>query len=125
LIPIAISELTAGHIHSLVKDGVGEGRTIEYKRDLPGSTDEAKGEFLADVSSFANAGRGDLIFGVDADNGIPTRIVGLTGIHADAELLRLESTIRDGVAPRIIGLRMRVIDGFADGPVVIVRVQRS
>jgi len=38
---------------------------LDYKRDVPGESDQDKKEFLADISSFANATGGDLIYGVD------------------------------------------------------------
>jgi len=59
-------------IESLVTDAVSEGRGIEYKGLLPkkGNDDDTK-EFLADVSSFANASGGDLIFGIRAKDGVP------------------------------------------------------
>jgi len=52
-------------LDSLIANGVPEGKTIEYKKVLPGNFDGDKKEFLADVSSFANTAGGDLIFGID------------------------------------------------------------
>jgi hypothetical protein len=111
-------------IEALVTGGVAEGRTIEYKLTLPAGTDDAKKEFLADVSSFANASGGDLVFGVAATNGIPQNVPGLPGINSDAEKLRLEEIIRTGIEPRIVGLRIVHIDGFS-GPVLLVRIPQS
>ena len=34
---------------SLVAEAVAEGKTLEYKRELPGGKDDDKREFLADV----------------------------------------------------------------------------
>lgn len=50
-------------LQELIDNQVPEGKTIEYKEALPGNSDGDKKEFLADVSSFANAAGGDLIFG--------------------------------------------------------------
>ncbi len=55
--------ITKEDIEALVTDAVPEDRTIEYKQQLPGGTDEDKREFLADVSSFANAAGGDVLYG--------------------------------------------------------------
>lgn len=119
-------------IDALVANSVAEGRTVEYKQQLPGGTDEDKREFLADVSSFANAGGGDLIYGIvekrDGDNrptGIPEKAEGVPGISADVEIRRLDEMIRAGIDPRIPGNRIRTIDGFPSGPVLIIRVPRS
>ncbi|MHC5824518.1 MAG: AlbA family DNA-binding domain-containing protein, partial [Nostoc sp.] len=46
-------------------------------------------------------------------------------INSDAEIRRLENIIRDGVAPRIVGLQTKAIDGFADGSVIVIRVPKS
>jgi len=60
-----IDKIAHHDIESLVTNQVRERRTLEYKRELPGNKDSDKNEFLADVSSFANAIGGDLLFGVD------------------------------------------------------------
>jgi len=69
-----LNAITEEDLQSLITNGVAEGRTIDYKRDLPGNSDGDKKEFLADVSSFANTGGGDLVFGMDEAGGLPTRI---------------------------------------------------
>lgn len=111
-------------IDSLISNGVHEGRTIEYKRDLPGSADDDKREFLADVSSFANAGGGDLIYGIAAKDGVPQTVDGL-GFTPDAEKLRLESILRDSIEPRIMGIRISHIEGFPKGSVLLIRIPKS
>jgi len=112
-------------IEALQANAVPEGRSIDYKRTLPGNTDSEKKEFLADASSFANAAGGDLIFGVVEDEGVPVHIPGLGGIDPDKEILRLEETVRTGVDPRIPGVQSKAIEGFAEGPVIVLRVPNS
>jgi len=111
---------------------VVEGRTIEYKEQLPGGADDDKREFLADASSFANAGGGDLIFGVRENRdaagkptGIPEATVGLAGSNADGEMRRLEDMLRAGIDPRIPAIRIKHVDGFPSGPVILLRVPKS
>ncbi len=48
-------------IEALVANEVREGRTLDYKENLPGNSDGDKTEFLADVSSFANASGGYIL----------------------------------------------------------------
>ena len=55
MIQKAFAGIDKDDIDSLVTNQVKEGRTIEYKATLPGVKDAEKKEFLADVSSFANA----------------------------------------------------------------------
>ena len=119
-------------IEVLVANAVSEGRTIEYKEQLPGSTDDHRREFLADASSFANAGGGDLIYGIrekrDANGkptGLPETAEGLPGVNADAEKRRLEEILRSGVDPRIPAIRPKHIDGFPAGPVIVLRIPKS
>jgi predicted HTH transcriptional regulator len=66
---------------------VSEGREIEFKSAV-GSADKDKREFLADVSSFANAVGGDLLIGVAAKGGVATELVGILRAEADATILR-------------------------------------
>jgi len=126
-----LDEIGAEDVERLQSNGVPESLSLDYKQVLPGNADDDRKEFLADVSSLANASGGDLIFGVvetrenGKGTGIPERIDGLKDIAPDAEILRLENMLRDGIAPRIPGVRLRRIDGFAEGPVLIVRVPRS
>jgi hypothetical protein len=119
-------------IDALVTDEVREGRTLDYKETLPGGTDSEKTEFLADVSSFANASGGYLIFGIrekrDGDGkptGIPEIAEGIAGINPDSETLRLESSIRTGIDPRVPGIRTKSISGFSKGPVLLMRIAKS
>ena len=59
------SEIELEDIQSLVEDEVQEGKRLEYKRDLPGTSADEKAEFLRDVSAFANASGGYLIYGIE------------------------------------------------------------
>ncbi|GIV67046.1 MAG: hypothetical protein KatS3mg047_1439 [Bellilinea sp.] len=93
--------LTEGDLVDLITNQVSEGKRIEYKSTLPNSTEESKKEFLADVSSFANTQGGFLIFGIDEENGYPKELSGIEVDDPDAEKLRLEDMIRNGIEPRI------------------------
>jgi hypothetical protein len=88
-------------LQALVDNQVSERKTIEYKEALPGNADGDKKEFLADVSSFANASGGDLIYGISEQSGIPVELRGLELSNVDAEILHLESCIQTGIAPRL------------------------
>src|SRR5664279_4501663 len=96
MIPREFDSIAKADVETLVTNAVAEARTIEYKQQLPGNNDDEKREFLADVSSFANAGGGDIVYGIvekrDSDNrptGIPEKAEGLVNINADAEIRRL------------------------------------
>jgi hypothetical protein len=132
MIQKAFDSITNDDIDALVADEVREGRTLDYKEKSPGNADKDKKEFLADVSSFANASGGDMIFGVvekrDGEGkatGLPQAAPGLAGVNADMEIRRLDSMVRDGIKPRIPGVQIRVVEGFADGPVLVMRTPRN
>ena len=112
-----IDALDAADIAELVANGVTEGRSLDYKEQLPGRTDADHKEFLADVSSFANALGGHIVFGIselrDADGhptGIPQQAVGLTD-NLDTAVLRLEGMALASIDPRVPGLRFRSVPG--------------
>jgi len=117
---------------ALVSNQIPEGRMLEYKEQLPGDSDGERKEFLVDVSSFANAAGGDILYGVpelrDQDRkatGTPASAIGLADINADQVIGRLENMARDGIAPRISGIRMKPILGFSKGPVILIRIPKS
>jgi predicted HTH transcriptional regulator len=120
-----LSAITAVDIVQLATEGTPEGRTIEFKRDLPGSKDLDRKEFLADVSSFANAIGGDIIYGVEEKDGKAARALGLAITNADAELLRLDQMIRSGISPRLAGCQLQAVDGLPNGPAILIRIPRS
>jgi hypothetical protein len=125
-----LSKVDKDMIERLVTNAVPESTMLEYKEQLVVSNDAQKKEFLADVSSFANASGGDLIFGIsearDADGkptNVPSAAVGLAGV-GEPDKVRLESMIMDGIAPRM-SVRMKLVPGFANGPVLVVRIARG
>jgi hypothetical protein len=124
MIPNPLDKITVKDFTNLIANGVSEGRTIEYKRELPGASDADKREFLADVSSFANSGGGDLVFGMEEDKGVPVKVVGFQSGDQDSEILRLESIMNSGLDPRI-RCALRIIDCGEGRKVLIIRVERS
>ncbi|MEX0887554.1 MAG: ATP-binding protein [Phycisphaeraceae bacterium] len=124
MIPRAFDDVGPDDLDALVRDQVAESRTIEYKAALFENNDSGKKEFLADVSSFANAPGGDLIYGIAAADGVPREVWGLPECNGERDLLRLDSIIRDGVAPRMPGVRLKWIQDHPAGPVLLLRIPR-
>ena len=122
------------YIDFLVANKISEIKTLEYKQMLTGRTDSDKKEFLADISSFANASGGDLIYGIkeeiDANGkktGQPEKVVPLEGITSDEAKLQIENLIRDGIQPRVT-VHIKSIDGYgADGKgfIILIRIPQS
>jgi hypothetical protein len=112
-------------LKTLITNEVSEVKTLEYKSELPGNSTGDRKEFLADVSSFANAAGGDIIYGMKETAGVPTDLCGVAVSDVDAEILRLESTIRDGIEPRIPGLATHATRLAAGTHAIIIRIPRS
>jgi predicted HTH transcriptional regulator len=125
MIPRPLASVDRVDIDQLLLHGRVEDRQLEYKRVLPGSSDDDKREFLADVASFANAVGGDILFGIDESAGVPQSIPGVKLDDFDSERLRLQSLIRDGIQPRIPAVEFREIPGFDHGSVLILRIHQS
>ena len=128
---LPFDQIDGARLDAMKDEAVREGRQLDYKETLPGTNDEAKKEFLADVTSFANSAGGDLIYGVSERRdreGRPTgeieAIVGLPNVNLDAEQLRLANIIRDGVAPRMVGA-FHVIPRESRPPCLVIRVTQT
>jgi hypothetical protein len=93
---------------------------------LPSDSKHDKREFLADVSSFANASGGDIVYGIAEENGSPLGpLEGLDIANPDQEILRLENMIRTGIRPRIPGIHTRAIPLSNANVVIVMRVPKS
>jgi hypothetical protein len=125
LMHIPLERIDQSQLQALLLDGkAAEALTIEYKRDTYSGNDDAKAEFLADISSFANSRGGDLLIGIEAPAGVPSSFTAFTG-DPDKERLRLEQMARSGLEPRISNLQTKAVPIASGGSVLIVRVPRS
>jgi hypothetical protein len=108
----------------LIEEQVAEKRDIDYKRDTYGNRDQDYGEFLADVSSFANTAGGEIVIGMTEQAGVP---IGFSPVQidADAEVLRLENIARSGLQPRIFGFAVHAVPIAEGGHVLVLRIPRS
>ncbi len=120
---IPFADLSEEHLRALLGE-VAEARDLDFKRDIPPATPDGKREFLKDISSLANAGGGDLVYGVDEDeNGVAQEVVPQQ-FNPDEERLRWEEVLLRGVDPRIAGVQIRAIEVIG-GRVLLVRVPQS
>ncbi|MGQ9705108.1 MAG: AlbA family DNA-binding domain-containing protein [Actinomycetota bacterium] len=120
-----LSSVSERDLLALVENKVAEAKYIEYKEALSGNSDGSKKEFLADVTSFANASGGDIIFGIREEDGVPIELCGLEKIKPDREIARLENIVRDGISPRIVGKDIRAIELQNGTAAMILRVPRG
>lgn len=125
MIPRSFEDIAKSDVEALIANGVAERRTLEFKRELSGNKEKDRKEFLADVTSFANAQGGDILFGIDALKGIATAIAGLSIEDPDKEVLRWEEVLLAGVEPRLPCIRLRWIHCGEAGRVMLIRVPPS
>lgn len=119
-----LENLTEADLQSLIDAGIPELKVLDYKRTLPGSSDEDRREFLADVSSFANAAGGHLLYGMRADDGVPVELIGVDN-ESDGAILRLESSARDAIDPRIPDIHSTAIKLSNSRIAIVMRIPKS
>jgi len=125
MIPKKIHEIGLDELQALVAGSVAEGRTIEYKREMPGKASSDTVPFLAAISSFANTSGGDLLIGVEAVEGVPTALPGVEVANPDQEILRLEQLMATGLEPRLHGVGIQLVRVAEGRCVLVIRAPRS
>jgi len=120
-----LAQLTLDDIAALVANGVAESRYLDFKSEGVGSADKDKREFLADITAFANAVGGDIVFGVATHDGAASANDGIELADHDKEKLRLGDLIRTGTEPRLANFNMAWLPTNDKRGVLVVRVPRS
>lgn len=120
-----IKNITEERINSLKENQIAEDKHLEYKLTLPGEKYDDKKEFLADVSSFANADGGVIFYGIKAKDGIPENVSGLDIDNTDKEILRLENLLRTSIEPRIFGIYFHPFKLSNNNYLIIIYIPKS
>jgi len=126
-----VEQIDRADIDSLITGEVVESRTIDYKATLLADTADDKKELCFDVSAFANALGGDILFGVTErrdengkNTGIPAAATGIAGLNFEQERLRLEQVLYSKIQPKLPSLQFKEVRGDI-GPIMFLRVSRS
>ncbi len=132
MLPVRFEEITPADVVRLVELKTVERKTLEYKERLATGNREERVEFLSDVSSFANASGGDLIFGISDERdeagkptGVPAEIKPLQVDNAATECARIEQMIESGIQPRLPLVQVKSLDIPERGLVILIRVGKS
>jgi hypothetical protein len=112
-------------LRSICEQRWEEGGLLDFKQTLPAKDDKGRRELCKDVSAFANAGGGDLLFGVVEKNGAAFDLSPIVDEAHDAAIVRLGQTIDSGVEPRIKGIRIAHVPIATGGYVLVVAVPAS
>lgn len=124
-----LEEITEADLQYLIDEERIEKKVLEYKSELPRNSDSEKKEYLADVSSFANAIGGDIIYGIKENRktGKPEKLDGIEIDNVDQDILRLEQIIRDGIEPNIPSSALNITDIQLKNSkyILIIRINRS
>jgi hypothetical protein len=125
MLPKAIDQVVFADLERLRSDAVPEGRTLEYKSEMPSSADSSRIPFLSGVCALANTRGGDVVFGITEKRGIPTELPGVVVDDEDATLLQLEQVMRTGLEPRVVQPMMKFVTAPDGRKFLIVRVPQS
>lgn len=119
----ALDQVTLQDLQGLIVGGATEGPRLEFKRETYGGADADRRELCYDVASFANGAGGDVLIGLDEANGAATELTPYAG-DVDAEILRLENILTNGIQPRIAALRVGKV-AVPGGHILVIRIPRS
>ncbi len=110
-------------INELLTEQIREDRTTEYKSILSPNADS----IVKAVSSFANSIGGDLIFGIEAKDGIPTGAPGLDRNEIDKDMLRLMDLSRSALRPPLAlkEFDFKEVQWESDRAILVLRVPQS
>lgn len=120
---VPTSKIDESYLASLVRDRCPESDTLEFKSEPPGSSDNDKREFMKDVCAMANASGGDIIYGIEEQDGSASALKPITSEAPDAMRRRL-SQVLDTIDPRITGIEIAPIS-LSVGHALVIRVPTS
>ena len=124
----AIEKITEADLQELIEQKVGEGKTLDYKKTLNVDNDHTKDEFRRDITSFANASGGDLIYGMKekADEpGVPEELCGFEIQNIEAKKNQLTQILDAHIRPRVPNVKIKEILLLNGNYAFIVRVPQS
>ena len=125
---VPFDAIDANLIASLRERRVREDRTLDFKRELNLTDRNACSEFLKDVTAFANASGGTLLYGVEDGAGEDEgTITGLPGLELEPDPVhrQIDNLLRDGIDERLMGVLHRAVNRDDGRYFYVVRVPPS
>lgn len=125
MIPKRFQDIEFSDLEALLDNQVTEGKTIEYKREIVTNANSDKDPFLEGISAFANTVGGDFIIGIEDENSIPIKLMGIRLVDANAEILRLHQILQSGLEPRLPSVDIKEIRSPDGASFLVIRVGES
>lgn len=128
-LPGNLNDVTQAHLQALIAELAEEGPNLDFKRGYPANWDaSAKHELAADASAFANAGGGEIIFGMNQDDAGRASEICPLDINPDQEALRARDLLLSQVEPRMPGVNVKTVSvstSAGSGFALVIRVPQS
>ena len=102
-----MTRLNFENIENLIENNIKESSNLDYKREL----NKYNSEIAKDISSFANASGGKIIFGIDEKDGLPNSI---NWINTKGVKEKIESVILSNIQPEIKGYDIYSVENPKD-----------
>ena len=130
LLPQRLLDTTQADLERLMAGKAQEGPHLDYKRELPAAWDDkAKHRLMADVTAFANAGGGDIVYGMDEnEDAEAAAIVPQVLASVDEEVRRLQDFMLHLAEPRLPGTQVQAVPvtvGDVSGHAIVIRIPES
>jgi hypothetical protein len=126
MLHIALDLITAQNIQDLVDTKAVESASIDFKRTFSTKDEpDALRDFCVDVAGFANAGGGDIVFGVKDAKGVAAAAEGVNLSEIERAEQRMRSLLERGIRPAVSGLRWRTVTLDGERGYHVLRVPKS
>jgi len=120
-----LKEITKTDLQWLIDNQVPEDKTLEYKSELNLSK-EKKQKFLEEITAFANADGGDLIYGIKEIDEVPAELVPVIKMSEyDQTVLTITNYLAVWTKPRLSDVSIGKVDLGNEDLALIIRVGRS
>jgi Schlafen, AlbA_2 len=118
-------EITVDMLRTLIKSEIAEGQTIEFKRLIDITDENAKKKLSAEIASFANASGGDIVFGIDEKEGRASKLIPLPAFDPDKTELQLRQIFNSNIEPPVPGLQFCSVEVGPKKFALVLRIPRS